>query len=170
MTREKSVIIKMVSHFLQYPDEDLLISLAPLAEEIAALPPGRAREVLADFAGYLQSRRLIRLQEEYSRHFDLNPASSLNLTYHRYGDSRDRGAALVQLLQVYHGAGYEPATRELPDYLPLVLEFLAICSKAEYDWLVQEYRPQVEALADRLNRAGTPYAHILSIVVDNLRD
>jgi len=170
MTREKSVIMKMASLFLQYPDEDMLISLDPLAEEIARLPQGRAREVLADFAGYLQSRRLIRLQEEYSRYFDLNPAASLNLTYHRYGDSRDRGAALVQLLQVYHGAGYEPATGELPDYLPLVLEFLAICPKAEYDWLVQEYRPQVEVLADRLNRAGTPYAHLLSIVVDNLRD
>lgn len=170
MTREKALIIKMVSHFLQYPDEDLLNSLEPMAEEVRALPQGRAKEVLADFVGYLQSRRLIRLQEEYSRHFDLNPATSLNLTYHRYGDGKDRGAALVELLRVYRRAGYMPTTRELPDYLPLVLEFLAICPQDDFAWLVQEYRPQVEALADRLIQSGTPYAHLLSVVVDKLRD
>ncbi len=168
MVSERSVILKMASHLLQYPDEELLNSLAPLGEAIAALPPGRAREALGSFAAYLQTRPLLRLKEEYSRHFDLNPAASLNLTYHRFGDGRERGTALVQLLRAYREAGYEPATRELPDYLPLVLEFLAICPEAAANWIVQEYLPQVAALANRLSQADTPYGRLLSMVVENL--
>ncbi len=168
MNGNNAVILKIASRFLEYPDEDLLLFLAPLAAEIAALPPGRAREVLAGFTAYLRSRPLLRLQEEYSRHFDLNAAASPHLTYHRCGDGRDRGAALVELLRLYHGAGYEPATRELPDYLPLVLEFLAICPPPDRTWLAREYRPQIEALADRLGKAGTPYGPLLAVVVANL--
>jgi|WetSurMetagenome_2_1015567.scaffolds.fasta_scaffold16801_2 nitrate reductase molybdenum cofactor assembly chaperone NarJ/NarW len=169
MTREKLLTLKILSHLLQFPDEDLLNSLESLHEAIMELPPGRTQEVLAAFLDYLRSQRPIRLQEEYSRHFDLSPATCLNLTYHRCGDGKDRGAAMAQLVQVYRQAGYETVAGELPDYLPLVLEFLSICPGETLAWVVQEYRSQIEALADRLNQAGAPYAHLLSVVADNFR-
>jgi nitrate reductase molybdenum cofactor assembly chaperone NarJ/NarW len=167
MTTERLLTFKILSHLLQYPDENLLNSLEAFHEAITELPPGRTKEVLADFLAYMKGQRLIGLQEEYSRHFDLNPASCLNLTYHRCGDGKDRGAALAHLVQVYLQAGYEPITSELPDYLPLVLEFLSICPGKTRAWMVEEYRAQVEALADRLNHSGATYAPLLSVVLEN---
>jgi len=170
MTQEKRLVIKIASHFLHYPDESLCNSLQSLAEMVTELPPGRTREVLADFLTNFRNRKLLSWQEEYSRNFDFHPAASLNLTYHKYGDGRDRGAALAKLHQVYRGAGFELVSAELPDYLPAVLEFLSVCPEAEYAWVLKEYRPQVETLAARLKEAGTPYAALLSVVTDSLRD
>lgn len=170
MTKETQLIIKIAAHLLQFPDETLLNSLWPLAQVIVKLPPDRPREVFAEFLHSLKHRSLISWQEEYSRHFDLNPATCLNLTYHRYGDGKDRGAALAQLQQLYRQAGYEKTTTELPDFLPLVLEFLAICPPEDYAWLRGEYRPQIEALANRLQAAGAAYAGLLTVVADTLKD
>lgn len=166
MTVEKSPIFKILSYCLQFPDEELLSSLEALQGAVSALPSGRVREVLADFLGYLKAQSLIQLQEEYSRHFDLNPTTCLNLTYHRCGDGQDRGAALAHLVQVYRRAGYEAVTGELPDYLPMVLEFLCLCPEETYAWMVKEYQSQVETLADRLKGAGAPYAPVLSVVAE----
>lgn len=170
MNAEKLLTFKILSHLLQFPDENLLNSLEALEEIIAALPPGRDRKVLAGFLGYLQGRKLISLQEEYSRHFDLNPATCLNLTYHREGDGKDRGAALARLVRVYRQAGYEIAAGELPDYLPLVLEFLSICPAETHAWVVKEYRFEVGTLADQLTQAGASYAPLLSVAAENFRD
>jgi nitrate reductase molybdenum cofactor assembly chaperone NarJ/NarW len=170
MIEENRLIIKIASHLLQYPDESLRHSLESMTEVINDLSPGRAREILADFLQNFRRRKLLSWQEEYSRNFDLNPATCLNLTYHKYGDGKGRGPALAQLHQVYHQAGYENATGELPDYLPLVLEFLTICPGEASAWLLQEYRSQVSTLANRLQEAGTPYAHLLSVILDTFPD
>lgn len=170
MTEESQLILKIASHLLQYPDEDIRKSLEPLAQVIAALPPGRAREIWADLSTQFGARKLLSWQEEYSRHFDLNPATCLHLTNHKYGESKDRGAALAQLQQLYRQAGYEKTIAELPDFLPLVLEFLTICPPEDYAWLRAEYRPQIEALANRLQEAGTAYAGLLTVVADTLKD
>jgi len=170
MNQEKAVIIKMVSHLLQYPDELLHQSGATLRQLLEELPSSRAREILVKFLNYQGQRPLLSLQEEYSRHFDLNPATCLNLTYHRYGDAKARGAALADLRRLYLQAGYLPMTTELPDYLPLVLEFLSICPQETYSWLVQEYQPQIENLAQQLDQAGTPYADLLSVAAASLRE
>jgi nitrate reductase delta subunit len=165
MTRERVLVIRIASHLLQYPDGDLFESLSSMSDWISELPPGRSREVLDNFLMNMQNRKLLSLQEEYSRIFDLNPATSLNLTYHKYGDKRVRGAALARLNQVYRRAGYETAGRELPDFLPLVLEFLSVCPGEEYAWIVQEYRSQMETLSARVKESRSFYAELLWVVL-----
>ena len=170
MPAERLVVIKIASHLLQYPDAGLLNTFESLTGVIQDLSPGPPREIFTDFLRHFSKRKLINWQEEYTRNFDLNPATCLNLTYHKYGDGKERGPALAQLHQVYHRAGYEAAACELPDFLPLVLEFLAICPGEEYAWLLKEYRPQIETLANRLQEAGTPYANLFSVILDTFRD
>jgi nitrate reductase molybdenum cofactor assembly chaperone NarJ/NarW len=167
---EKQLTFKILSYFLEFPDENLFGSLEALQEAVTALPPGRTQEVFADFLTYLRGQSLIQLQEEYSRHFDLNPTTCLNLTYHCCGDGKDRGAALAHLVQVYRQAGYETVAGELPDYLPLVLEFLCICPGDTQAGMIREYQSQIEALTDRLKQAGAPYAPLLSVLAETFRD
>ncbi|MCL4500367.1 MAG: nitrate reductase molybdenum cofactor assembly chaperone [Deltaproteobacteria bacterium] len=169
MTEESRLIIKIAAHLFQYPNEALLSSLRLLAPVIAKLSPGASRDALADFCQIFSSQKLIHWQEEYSRRFDLNPATCLHLTYHKYGDCKDRGTALAQLQQLYRRAGYEKTTSELPDFLPLILEFLSICPSEDGAWLQAEYWPQIEGLAKRLQEAGSVYAGLLAVVADTLK-
>jgi len=124
------------------------------------------RERCANFLDYLASKPLIRLQEEYTATFDLNPATSLNLTYHKWDDSRERGNALLDFQRLYQLAGYEISTGELPDHLPLVLEYLSLNRNGDYSSLLGQYYEEVETINSRLKEAGSVYAGPLSIVVD----
>jgi len=165
MTRKNNLILRIASHFLQHPDEEMINSTDAASNWISGLPPGRAKEVFTDFLANLNCSTLVRLQEEYSRIFDFNPATCLNLTYHKYGDKRERGAALAALNRMYRQAGYEPAVSELPDFLPLILEFMSVCSGEECTWIVNEYGSELEKLSARMQAGGSRYAHLMSVVL-----
>lgn len=156
---------KIVSFLLQFPDADLLQALPALEVSLT----GRQKtegETFASFIAYLKDNALIRLQEVYTATFDLNPATCLNLTYHLLGDLEHRGRALEQIFQVYRQAGYEPVGGDLPDYLPLVLEFLSVAPDTRSTALLWYYLAAVEPLADRLRGLSSPYAPLLSLVED----
>jgi nitrate reductase delta subunit len=96
--------------------------------------------------------------------FDMNPAASLNLTYHVMGDREERGSALAALAEVYRQAGYEPALNELPDFLPLVLEFLYESPGAEADPLLGRCLAALPAVAGSLRKNGSGYAGLLDVL------
>ena len=106
-------------------------------------------------------------QEEYCRTFDFDRRATLHLTYHTCGDRRQRGLELVKLKRRYAEAGLEPATGELPDYLPMMLE-LAALEPAAGEALLNEHRPALELVRARLHERGSPYADVLDAVVDAL--
>jgi nitrate reductase delta subunit len=83
--------------------------------------------MLAPLLDELRSRPLIELQENYVATFDRSPSHSLHLFEHVHGESRDRGQAMVDLMDEYRRDGFEPLETELPDYVPLFLEFSARC-------------------------------------------
>ncbi|MBT8407044.1 MAG: nitrate reductase molybdenum cofactor assembly chaperone [Deltaproteobacteria bacterium] len=189
MNDEKGYLLKLLSILLQYPDDEFILSLEELKEAVAQVPQTEQRERCVTFLGYLGSNSLIRLQEEYTSTFDLNPSTCLNLTYHKWGDSKERGNALVDFHRLYHQAGYESSTGELPDYLPLVLEYLSLKRNGDHSSnvdrivpalaglirqkqgtsatsLVGQYCEEVEAISSRLQEAGSVYAGLLAIVTD----
>ena len=122
---------------------------------------------MQSFLSYAEATPLLKLQETYTSAFDLDPATSLHLTYHLLGDSEDRGKALAGLLWVYHREGYDAAIGELPDYLPMMLEFLALCPEPEDAALLWSCLGTVTALAERLEENSHPYAGLVRLV-DNI--
>ena len=109
------------------------------------------------------------LQEAYTQAFDLDPAASLHLTYHLMGDSEDRGKALAGLLWVYHREGFDAAIGELPDYLPMILEFLALCPEPKDAALLWSCLGTVATLAQRLEEKQHPYASLMGLAADILQ-
>ena len=166
MTNEKSYLLKVLSILLQYPDDEFVLSLEELKEAAAQIPQVEQRERCVNFIDYLGDTPLIRLQEEYTSTFDLNPSTCLNLTYHKWGDSRERGNALVDFRRLYHQAGYESSTGDLPDYLPLVLEYLSLNRNGDNYSLFGQYCEEVETVRSRLEESGNVYADLLAIVAD----
>lgn len=167
MTDEKRLILKAISILLLYPDESLADSLDSVDE---AMKEGTGTVGgLHPFMTYLRETPLMKLREEYTRSFDLDSNLCLSVTYHRWGDDRKRGEALAQLMQIYKSAGYETMTSELPDHLPLMLEFLSISPAPVGSLIVNEYMPQIETLGSRLTEAGSPYAALFEVMIDSLK-
>src|SRR5699024_3106467 len=97
---------------------------------------------------------------------DLRKRCALYLTYYRYGDTRNRGMALIEFKTAYRTAGFAPDEYELPDYLPMVLDFASLCERGQR--LLHGHRSDLELLRRALDEAGSPYADIVAGVLATL--
>ena len=109
-------------------------------------------------------KTLLELQENYCASFDLNPSTCLNLTYHKHGDGKERGAALARLREEYECSGHETATSELPDFLPLVFEFLSICDENQFRIILNDYSTAVNEIGLRLKGEGSDYSLLFDVI------
>ncbi|MEC5290264.1 nitrate reductase molybdenum cofactor assembly chaperone [Aurantimonas sp. C2-6-R+9] len=159
---------KALSALLTYPSSELQAAIpdirAVLAEE-AVLPPPLI-EALQPLLQRLTEGDIIELQEAYVLLFDRSRTLSLNLFEHVHGESRDRGGAMVDLLETYRAGGFDLVGPELPDHLPVLLEFLSTRLLAETREILADAGPILVALAERLTRRETPYAAILVALAD----
>lgn len=158
--------LRILSALLRYPDEAVrqaAAEFAPLlAEEGALSPPQQA--ALAPLIERFATQDLLDLQEEYVALFDRGRAVSLHLFEHVHGESRDRGQAMVDLRSRYEAQGLEIEANELPDYLPLFLEYLSFLSS---DRVLEELAQPgliLAALAERLAERQSPYAAALLVL------
>jgi nitrate reductase delta subunit len=161
MLRRQAPPYKLLSVLLRYPDA----ALVEAREELAAAAAGHS---LAAFTGYLAEHDEVELAQAYVETFDLRRRTSLYLTYYLHGDTRKRGMALLRLKRLYADAGLELATGELPDYLPLVLEFAALAPAEVGELLLREHRPSLELLRAGLHDAESPYAYVLDALCAGL--
>jgi nitrate reductase delta subunit len=153
MTMRRS--LRALAALLAYPTRDLLEALPEVRAAIAHDP---ALPSLATLIDHMASTDLLDLQEEYVGLFDRTRSLCLNLFEHVHGDSRERGPAMVELLGIYGAAGLEPATGELPDHLPLLLEHAAVTGDAS---LLANAAPVLDLLHGRLAARGSPWAAVL---------
>lgn len=158
--------LRLISLLLGYPDEPVVRSIDDLRRVAAEVSDGHFLEVCSEFLNYLRRTPLIRVQEEYTRCFDLSPETSMDLTLHRGGNDRERSRILAALAGLYREEGLEMKTGELPDHLPLVLEFLSIASKEAGCRIQMECREPVEVLATRLKEEGSPYAGLMGLAAE----
>ncbi len=165
MIRRQAPAYKLLSVLLRYPDAALVEAREEIAAAVAALP---AKQTLAAFTEYLAGRDEVELAQTYVETFDLRRRTSLYLTYYLHGDTRKRGMALLRLKRLYATGGLELATGELPDYLPLVLEFAALAPGEVAEMLLREHRPSLELLRAGLHDAESPYAHVLDALCAGL--
>ncbi len=152
--------LKIISLLLSYPSAELLAG----APELKVALDGDdmiAREVklllgrlLEDLAG----QDLYDAQERYVYLFDRSRSLSLHLFEHVHGESRDRGQAMVDLMTMYENNGFIIDAKELPDYLPLFLEFLSTRSVEEVDDLLAQTAHITAALGERLKKRQSVYA------------
>lgn len=165
MTPPHADTLRLLSVLLHYPDNDLLGRLDEIAAAAGRLPDGEIKTAVHGFLAYLGGHAAIQLQENFTAAFDLRPATTLNLTYHAYGDNEKRAAALARLQHLYDQSGWERITGELPDYLPLLLEFLAIHPRPETARPVWQCLHATETLVAGLEKSAPAYATLLRPLV-----
>lgn len=150
---------KALGLLLSYPTAATQ-ALAPVALEAIeqeGLAPEKIRRSLARLACELAEDDLFDLQERYVWLFDRTRTLSLNLYEHVHGESRDRGQAMVALLELYRSKGLELSANELPDHLPVFLEFLSCLPDEEAASLLGEAAHVLSAIGERLHKRQSPY-------------
>jgi nitrate reductase delta subunit len=158
---------KAFSLMLTYPTDDLQKAIPAIEQalgEEGLVAPGRMRALSGLFRS-LRDDDLYDLQERYVLLFDRSRALSLNLFEHIHGESRDRGGAMVDLLETYRAGGFDLAGDELPDHLPVLLEFLSSRPLSEARAILGDAGHILVALSERLARRGAPYVGVLDALV-----
>jgi nitrate reductase molybdenum cofactor assembly chaperone NarJ/NarW len=153
---------KLASVLLQYPTAAIFEGLDALDAAAAAIPSKDGRLAMQSFLGWLRVTPPTEVAQHYVETFDLRRRCALYLTYYRCGDTRMRGMAMLNFKTAYRVAAFDPTDDELPDYLPLVLEFASLSSRGED--LLRSRRADVELLRKGLHEAGSPYASVVDAV------
>jgi nitrate reductase delta subunit len=157
---------KALSAMLDYPSADMQAALPEIRKVVRAEgllgPLALARfEAAAEMLG---AHDLLTIQERWVGLFDRVRSLSLHLFEHVHGDSRERGPAMVDLLAHYRKSGFEVTASQLPDYLPVILEFLAQIPVVDARAMLGEVAPLLAPVQLRLAKRGSPYAGLLAAV------
>lgn len=159
--------LKAISLLLSYPTAALQAAMPEIGGVLAAETrlTAAARRALRPLVEELAGRDLYALEEQFVSLFDRSRSLSLNLFEHVHGESRERGGAMVSLLETYRAGGFEPDTSELPDHLPALLEYLSMRPGEEARELLADAGHIFEALNARLARRESAYAAVFGALV-----
>lgn len=158
---------RLLGLLLSYPQTEWLqgIDAGRAILEQDGLLTGRSLAAVLAFIDRLQRSDVYELQEDYVATFDRGRAHSLHLFEHIHGESRDRGQAMVNLAETYAAKGLVIGRAELPDFLPLFLEFLSCCTPAEAVALLREPLEVIAAIGKRLQQKSSPYSVLFDALV-----
>ena len=162
-TEDRTVAHMAASVLLDYPDGERVASYDLVREATADLRP-QVRLRLWDFLDHAAATGAQALEAHYVETFDHKRRCSMYLSYFLTGDTRKRGAALVRFIEAYRAAGWEVQRPELPDFLPLVLEFSARGDGEIAAGLLGSHREGIEVLRSALTSMESPYAGVVEAV------
>lgn len=173
MTDAQAASLRLAGALLGYPNPDFTARLPELAASARALAHEESTREFAnaclDYLALLETRPLQESRQRYVAIFDHTPAASLYMSWHRYGNDRSQGKAMAALNGLYRTAGFEPLAGDMPDYLPRMLEFLAIAPDWACDALLDGFGPEINALLDTLRKLGADQTGFLSLALEPLR-
>ncbi|MBU9839937.1 nitrate reductase molybdenum cofactor assembly chaperone [Rahnella aceris] len=159
--------LRLTGLLLDYPSEELWQHQPELLEAVAESPE-LTQEQRLDLALYITAfckQDLLDAQSAYTGLFDRGRATSLLLFEHVHGESRDRGQAMVDLMGQYREAGLEIDSRELPDYLPLYLEYLTTRDENQAREGLRDIAPILALLSARMQERDSHYAELFDLLL-----
>jgi nitrate reductase delta subunit len=159
------LIFGSAAYLLLYPDEEWRKRLVLCRQQVQHSEHRQIRDHLLQFITYMEEGKEEELLHHYVYTFDFGRSTNLYVTYIRQGETRDRGAELVALKQQYARAGWEMDERELPDYLPLMLEFASCADQQDVQRLLTTYGAEIAAIREQLVQVQSPYTLVLDAVL-----
>ena len=162
---------RIVSSLLEYPDAELRAALPEIRAAVASQDDVTSEERVA-LLGFLDkltvrvTREPLVLEEEYVRTFDMVPEHSMHLTHHLVGEDKNRGPALIDLGEYYksYGVDITAESKELPDYLPLMLEFISMLEADEAKLFLSRWTKVLRQLRVNLEEGSSIYADLIRLV------
>lgn len=158
---------KILSLLLSYPGPELQEFLRETLPELRneALLSPETIDGIENFINRFTKMDLTEWQAEYVQLFDYSRSASMHLFEHIHGDSKDRGQAMVNLLEFYRENGMQLSANELPDYIPAFLEFLSTMESQRAAELLAEPVHIIHRIHHALKEKDNPYQHVLAAIV-----
>lgn len=169
-TIDRQITFSALSSLLSYPDEDWRAELPDWKTLILDITSREIREKLLRFLKAATGFSQEALIEHYVYTFDFGKKTNMYVTYFNSGEQRERGIELLHLKNTYQQSGFLPTEKELPDYLPLMLEFAAIAEIEAARSVFEKYLSNVRELASRLEKNDSIYAGLLRVLLAALED
>jgi nitrate reductase delta subunit len=161
---QMQTVFLCTSHLLSYPDEEWANSLNDCLEAISTVQNDGIIDKITAFIHRIQTIPARQRMEQYVETFDFGKKTNLYVTYMNTGEQRERGLELLQLKQHYKTAGFDATDQELPDYLPLMLEFAA-CAEQQYVVpLFEMYVNNIDEIRKQLAANESPYVAIFDAI------
>ena len=161
-------VYKLLSLLMEYPTKGLVAHWDEMNQQINELLDlaNDDKKILTGFIQWASSLSLTKLQAEYVNNFDMTAENSLYLTYHLFDEQdRDRGPALIELAELYKSTGFEIGEGELPDYLPLILEYVSTMNdQVSARTFLQQTALAADIIASNLEKNESPYAPLVKMV------
>lgn len=160
--------LNIISYLLEYPEslsDEIRQDLLAAADDAQELTENQRQQLVSFINAHFQ-RNILDAQSEYSELFDRGRATSLLLFEHVHGESRERGQAMVNLLEHYNQAGLDIAKKELPDHLPLFLEFLSTLPEPQAAEWLQSVSSIFALLGARLTHRQSRYAALFDLLAE----
>lgn len=160
--------LKILGHLLTYPSREQIEALPEFRSLLKKEKwlPEESLKAIDHLMNWMGGQDLLDLQEEFVALFDRTPSLCLHLFEHVHGDSRDRGQALVDLSGIYKDAGLLINTEEMPDFLPLFLEYLSVIEIDEAAQNLGEIANVLGVLSGRLKNRQSPYAAVFDSLIE----
>lgn len=168
---EKQRTFLLTSIFLQYPNEGWIKDNI-LRNEVSKIKSGHIKKAFLDFLDYIDHTDVTVLCNQYVETFDFNDKTTLYLTYSEIGDEKERGNKLTELKELYEEGGclLNEESNELPDYFPLILEFMSIAPKRIYEPFIQKVYKPILDLGIELEKSKSPYTLIVNACIEKIRE
>jgi len=156
--------LKVLAILLSYPDINVYKNVDDLSEVLKqeGILPKKILKNLLEFIDDYKNKDFLELQERFVTTFDRSRAHCLNLFEHIHGESRDRGPAMVDLVEMYANKGLFVDKKELPDYLPLFLEYLSLCDTEEAIESLGDTIDIIALIGGHLKKDKSPYRIIFT--------
>lgn len=157
---------KVAARLLDYPDAELMKNLDAVTQLVNSdlEVTTEEKQVVNELVSWMQSLDLTRIQQTYVDTFDMTPEHDLHLTHHLFGESRERGPAMVEISEHYKAAGLEVSNGELPDFLPLILEYVSTLDEMQARFFLNDAAKVLTVLADNLDKVDSLYGRLIRVI------
>ncbi|WP_188456553.1 nitrate reductase molybdenum cofactor assembly chaperone [Virgibacillus oceani] len=152
---------QVISFLLQYPDKERAEVLPEINSAINDLQDITVKEKIKSFLKRAECLSYEEWIDHYIEYFDFGKITNLYVTYLKLGEQRERGLELLKLKKFYESNGFHASEKELPDYLPLMLEFCALVPVPISSELLQMYYKNIDEIRIQLQKAESDYVLLL---------
>lgn len=165
---EQQQVFQLCSYLLNYPNEEYMDSLEFITDELRSLANPSIKEELQQFCQKASHVPLQELIATYVYTFDFGKKTNLYVTYMSNGEQRERGMDLLFLKNYYKMHGFGVTDKELPDYLPILLEFASQVDLETITPVFERYIRNIEEIAEHLNPEENLYGHLFKSILSVL--